>query len=230
MMHSLLSIKINCLLETRHLSHLFGFLWSDCRRGCLWLSVEEISKACLDTQLLNCGIGVLSEWIQIEANCTSKQGWILSNDSNLGPHLSNVNLVDINAINEQVTSADLHNSGHGLRDGRLSCASSAHNSHLVSWSHVEAEILEDELRVGSIPQVNPLELNKALVWPLSLLVLLELHEGSLADFLLLDPIHGHWLVSKLLRDLLKVEETLNGDHLSLNLAKRTHSRLEHCLE
>jgi len=83
----------------------------------LWLSVEQISKTCLDAELFNSCIRVLSEWIKIEPESTSEESWVLSDDSDLLSYLSDVDLVDIDSIDQNMSIADLYYSGESLRDG-----------------------------------------------------------------------------------------------------------------
>ena len=91
-----------------------------------------------------------------------------------------VQVADVFSIDKDLAFAllKLYNPGQSHGDGGLACTSSANNSDLLSWSHLECQVVQNSVSVWSILEVDILELNLTFGRPVLL------RDLSLFEFLL----------------------------------------------
>jgi hypothetical protein len=172
---------------------------------------------------------MLSLGVEVDPECSREQRGILSNHSDLPADFQNVDLVDVDAIDQDLASADLDDPRKGLRDGRLASSCAAYDADLHARFHVEGKVLKHDLCVRSVSQKDVIEFDLALRWPDGFSrrgLILEAKCPLSLDFVSFDVLGGTGLARKLLGDLIKIENSLERDHVSLDGCERIHGVLK----
>ena len=128
---------------------------------------EEVLKATFLDQVIDAFIGLLFEGVKVEAETSREESRLLGDHSDLLTQVLQVNLANVDSIDLDVSPGELDDASQRHAESRFAGTGTSHDSNLLTRLDLEAESVQDNLGVGTILELNIIELELSFCRPIS---------------------------------------------------------------